>query len=115
MTPDPDSRALFDIGAQAERTSLAWQRTALGVVAVGALSIRWSVTENFPVFPGIALVVFGAIAGLFVVRQRYLRVLKTVTTGQNPLSRYIIGLTTVFMIVVIGAIAIGVAIEFSRE
>lgn len=110
-----DPRALFDVGAQAERTALAWQRTALGVVAVGALSVRWSVAEDFPVLPGIAMVVFGGLAGLFVVRQRYLRVLRTVQSAQTPLSRYLIPLTTIFMVVVLAVIALGVAVEFGRE
>lgn len=110
-----DPRELFDVGAQAERTALAWQRTALGVMAVGALSVRWSVTEDFPVLPGIALVVFGGLAGLFVVRQRYLRVLKTVHSDQTPLSRYLIPLTTIFMVGVLTVIAMGVAVEFTRE
>ena len=111
----PQSRRLFDIGAQAERTALAWQRTALGVVAVGALTVRWSVTEDFPVLPGIALVVVGGLAGLFVVRNRYLRVLQTVQSDQTPLSRYLIPVTTAFLVVVIAAITVGVAVEFARE
>lgn len=105
---------LFDVGAQAERTALAWQRTALGLVAVAALTVRWSVTENFPVLPGIGLAVAGGLAGLVVVRQRYLRVLHTVQTGQTPASRYLIGATTLFMVAVIVGIAVGVAVEFTR-
>lgn len=111
----PDTRQLFDVGAQAERTALAWQRTALGLVAVAALTVRWSVTENFPVFPGIGLAVAGGLAGLVVVRQRYLRVLRTVETGHTPTSRYLIGATTVFMVAVVVGIAVGVAVEFSRD
>lgn len=101
-----------DAGTAAERTALSWQRTALGVVATGALTVRWSVTEHFPMLPGIALTVFGGVAGLFVVRQRYLRVLTTVRTGQTPLSRYLVAATTAFMVVVIAGVAVGVASQF---
>jgi uncharacterized membrane protein YidH (DUF202 family) len=36
----PSEHALFDLNAAAERTSLAWQRSGLGMVGVGALFIR---------------------------------------------------------------------------
>ena len=77
---------LFDVGAQAERTALAWQRTGIGTIAVGALVLRWCVTENFPLWPGVVLAMCGGITTLFLVRQRYQRVLRTVTTAQTPLS-----------------------------
>jgi uncharacterized membrane protein YidH (DUF202 family) len=111
---DQQDGRLFDVGAQAERTAMAWQRTALGLVAVAALTVRWSVTENLPVLPGIALAVAGGLAGLVVVRQRYLRVLRTVPHGQTPVSRYLIPASTVFMVAVTVGIAVGVAVEFSR-
>ena len=107
---EPDRPA--DAGTAAERTALSWQRTALGVVATGALTVRCSVTEHFPILPGVALTAFGGIAGLFIVRQRYLRVLITVRTGRTPLSRYLIPATTAFMVVVEAGIAVGVASRF---
>lgn len=103
-----------EAGAQAERTALAWQRTAIGVVAVGALTVRWTIVEHFPALPGIALATFGGVAGLFVVRQRYLRVHQTVAAGRTPVSRYLIPATAAFMAVVVAAITVGVVIEFAR-
>ena len=107
-------RRLFDIGAQAERTAMAWQRTGIGVMAAGALVVRWSVAEDFTVLPGIALTVFGGFLSLYIVRQRYRRVLTTVEAGQTPLSRYLIPGTTVFLLVVVVATAIAVADELAH-
>lgn len=105
MTAGPD---------QAERTALAWRRTSLALIAVGALAIRWSVAEDFPPYPGILLTTFGGIVGLFVVRARYLRVLHTIETGQTPLSRHLIAVTTVVMLLVSIGFALGIAAEFAR-
>ena len=99
---------------QAERTALAWRRTSLGLIAVGALAIHWSVAEDFPPYPGVLLTTFGGIVGLFVVRARYLRVLHTIETGQTPLSRYLVPVTTVVMTAVAISFAIGLAAEFAK-
>jgi len=105
---------LFDIGAQAERTALAWQRTGIGAIAVGALVLRWCVTEDFPLWPGIVLAACGGVTTLFLVRQRYHRVLRTVSTGQTPMSRLLVPGTTLFMVVVVLGIGVGVCYEFLR-
>lgn len=105
---------LFDVGAQAERTAMAWQRTGIGVMAAGALLVRWSIAEGFTVWPGVALTVFGGFLSLYIVRQRYRRVLRTVEAGQTPLSRYLIPATTAFLVVVIVAAAIAVADELAH-
>lgn len=107
-------RKLFDVGAQAERTAMAWQRTGIGVMASGALVVRWSVAEDFTVWPGVALTVFGGFLALYIVRQRYQRVLTTVTAGQTPLSRYLIPATTAFLLVASVATAIAVADELAH-
>ncbi|MFN8088108.1 MAG: DUF202 domain-containing protein [Mycobacterium sp.] len=105
---------LFDVGAQAERTALAWQRTGIGTIAVGALVLRWCVTENFPLWPGVVLAMCGGITTLFLVRQRYQRVLRTVTTAQTPLSRFLVPGTTIFMVVAVLAVGFGVLYEFAH-
>jgi uncharacterized membrane protein YidH (DUF202 family) len=70
VTDRPD--AVFDLGLQAERTALAWQRTALAM-AIGALVAgRLAV----PVFGAGSLVVavlgvVGAVVVLVVSRRRY--------------------------------------------
>ena len=111
---DRDSEELFEFAAVAERTALAWQRTALGVVAVGALIVRWSLMEDFPVWPSVLLCAFGGLAGLFLVRQRYLRIKRTVRAGQSPRSRYLVPGATAFMVATIAIISAGVGIELTR-
>jgi len=102
-----------EAGTQAERTALSWRRTSLGLIGVGALAVRWSVTEDFPPYPGVILTAFGGVVGLFVARARYLRVLHTVSNGQTPLSRYLIPVTTVVMVLVALAFSVGIAAEFA--
>lgn len=110
----PDPHVLIDAGGPAERTALAWQRTALGVVAVGALATRWTVTEQYPVWPAIVLATFGGVVGLFLGRQRYLRILTTVRAGETPLSRYLVPATAVFMVLIAAALSVGIGIELTR-
>ena len=55
-------RHLLDAGAQAERTALAWQRTGIGAVAVGALLVHGHVNQHvLPLWPGLLL---ATVAGL---------------------------------------------------
>ncbi|GAY18404.1 DUF202 domain-containing protein [Mycobacterium sp. shizuoka-1] len=110
---DPDS-GLLDAQGVAERTALAWQRTVIGVLAVGALVVRWSITERFPPWPGVALTAVAALAALVLVRQRYQRVRDTVGAGQTPLSRYLVPGATLFMVVVVVGIGAGMLLEYSR-
>lgn len=105
---------LFDVGAQAERTAMAWQRTGIGVMAAGALVVRWSIAEDFTVWPGLVLTVFGGFLSLYITRQRYRRILTTVEAGQTPLSRYLVPATAVFLLVIVVAIAIAVSDELAH-
>lgn len=109
----PDS-GLLDAQGVAERTALAWQRTIIGMLAIGALVVRWSITERFPLWPGVALTAVTALAALVLVRQRYRRVRDTVGAGQTPLSRYLIPGATLFLIVVVVGIGLGMLLEYSR-
>ncbi|MCX2930187.1 DUF202 domain-containing protein [Mycobacterium sp. CVI_P3] len=112
---DDRESTLLDAQAVAERTALAWQRTIIGALAVGALVTRWSVTERFPLGPGIGVTVLVALASLFLVGRRYERVRDTVVNGQTPLSRYLVPGATVFMVVVILGVAAGVMFEYARS
>jgi uncharacterized membrane protein YidH (DUF202 family) len=109
----PDEHVLIDVGGPAERTALAWQRTSLGVVVVGALAARWSATEQFPVWPGIVLAAFGGVVGLLLGRQRYLRIMTTVRAGETPLSRYLVPAPAVFMVLIVAAVSVGIGIELA--
>lgn len=112
MTDAPEE--LLDIATVAERTALSWQRTVIGIIATGGLAVRWCVVEHFPVWPGIALAVIGAAAGLIVVPRRYRRVLESVRAGRTPLSRYLIPATTAFVAAVVAVMGVGVGIELAR-
>ena len=102
---------LIDIGAQAERTALAWQRTGIGMMAVGALVLRWDVTEHLPVWPGIVLTAVGGLGVLILVPDRYRRVLRNVRAGHTPLSRGMVPTATLSMFLVI----LGVGIELAAR
>lgn len=81
---------LFDPGAQAERTALAWRRTGLGLVGVGALLLH-SGGDGPAVLSlgvGAADVATGAVLAGVVAPARYRRTLADVTAGRTPLARW---------------------------
>jgi uncharacterized membrane protein YidH (DUF202 family) len=110
---DPQSD-LLDAQGVAERTALAWQRTFIGLLAVGALVVRWSFTQHFPPWPGVVLTALAALASLVLVRQRYQRVRDTVRDGQTPLSRYLIPGATVLVVVVVVGVGVGLLTEYAH-
>ncbi|AKK27565.1 DUF202 domain-containing protein [Mycobacterium sp. EPa45] len=104
-----------DATAVAERTALAWQRSMIGVIAVGALVVRWSVVERFPLWPGVVLTTAAALASLVVVRRRYRRVRDTVLAGQTPLSRYFVPGAAAFIVVLIAGVGAGIVSEYANR
>ncbi len=103
---------LPDATAVAERTALAWQRTLIGVLGVGALAVRWSVVERFPLWPAIGVTTVAALAGPMVMRRRYRRVRDTVLAGQTPLSRHVVPGATVLMVALVVGAGVGVVWEY---
>jgi uncharacterized membrane protein YidH (DUF202 family) len=102
---------LMDVGAQAERTALAWQRTGIGAMAVAGLLVRWDMTEHFPIWPDIALTVVGGVAVLFLVSARYRRMLQAMRAGRTPLARGMVPAATVLMVFFILDIGIELAVS----
>lgn len=98
-----DDGELLDVGAQAERTALAWQRTGIGAMAVGMLLMRGHVHQQLlALWPGLLLTVTAALAVLVLVPQRYRRVLRNVRARRTPLSRGLVpGATLVLTLITI--------------
>jgi uncharacterized membrane protein YidH (DUF202 family) len=81
------SERLWDPGTQAERTALAWQRTGLSAVVVGALLTQIGPGgQPLPPWPGLLVVVFGVAAAALVAPLRYAGVLRAARAGRTPLS-----------------------------
>jgi len=70
VSPPPD--AVVDLGLQAERTALAWRRTALGVGVGGVIALRVAGPVLGPV-AAVAAVAGGVLAALafWVAGRRY--------------------------------------------
>jgi uncharacterized membrane protein YidH (DUF202 family) len=94
----------MDVGTQAERTALAWQRTGIGAMAVGALLMHGHVHQNLlSPWPGLVLAVVGGAAILVLVPHRYRRVARAIQAGCTPLSRAMVpGATLVLVLVTVG-------------
>jgi uncharacterized membrane protein YidH (DUF202 family) len=95
--------SLLDDGAQAERTALAWQRTAIASMAVAALLIHARL--NGQLWAGLILAGSAAIAVLVLVPWRYRCVLRAVRAGRTPVSRPTVLVTAVLSVFVIIFIA----------
>jgi uncharacterized membrane protein YidH (DUF202 family) len=104
-------RQLLDVGAQAERTALAWQRTGVGAMTAGALLLRWDFTDHLPSWPGIVLTVAGGATVMFFGSNRYRRTLRAMRSGHSPLSRGMVPAATLAMVLVI----LGVGAELAAR
>ncbi len=95
-----------DPGLQAERTAMAWQRTALGVGAVGALLLHHTGGRTLAAIPGgLGLVV--ALILLLATEQRYVRTLRHVESGRPATSRLLVRLVSgVTVVMSVSALAI---------
>jgi len=105
---------LVDIGAQAERTALAWQRTAIGTMAVAALVLRWDATEHLPVWPGIVLAIAAGGTVLSFAPARYRRMLRAIRDGNTPVSRGMVPAATLATTLVILGISAELAISVTN-
>ena len=77
---------LLDSGVAAERTAMAWQRTALGLGGVSALLVHLAERNPVAAVPGAAglLVALGL---LLLSERRYERTLGAVEAGESPMGR----------------------------
>ena len=72
-----------DPALQAERTAMAWQRTALGLGGVSALLLHRAQGNPVAAIPGVAGMLV-ALALLVVIERRYERTVVRVVAGQAP-------------------------------
>ena len=95
---------------QAERTALAWQRTALGVVGVAALMGHRAITGGHPalLLPAGACALLGVVlfAGFGAVRDRQVR--EAVARDEPLPTGRLVRFATVVVVVVAVAAAVSV-------
>lgn len=75
----------MDAGLQAERTAMAWQRTALGIGGVSALLLHHAHGAILPSLPGVAGLL-GALALILVVEARYVHNSRHGEEGNSPMG-----------------------------
>ncbi len=92
-------------GLQAERTAMAWQRTALGLGGVSALLLHHAGGKVGPSIPGVAGLL-AALAVLLLVEARYLRrdhgELETSPMGVGPVR----AVATVTVLLAVAAVVV---------
>lgn len=91
--------SVFDPGLQQERTSLAWERTAVSMMIAGVLLARYAAQDAHPalVLPGVGMVLMGS--GVLVwagVHYEALHdLLRTGDSVTHPAAARVVGLATV--------------------
>ena len=100
--------AVWDRGAQAERTALAWQRTGLSAAAVGLLLVHTHPPGHvLPPWPGLLLLVVGGAVAAVVAPIRYRHIERCVRSGGGPLSTGTVPGTALLVLVsIIGVAAV---------
>ena len=75
----------MDPGLQAERTAMAWQRTALGIGGVSALLLHHAHGAILPSLHGVAGLL-GALGLILVVEARYVHNSRHGEEGNSPMG-----------------------------
>ena len=101
----------LDPGLQAERTAMAWQRTALGVGGLSALLVHVADRDLAAAVPGL-VGLLGAVALLLVGEQRYAWTLAHLETDRSPLDDVLVKVTATAAVALSGC-AIGVLLVTS--
>lgn len=99
---------VWDRGAQAERTALAWQRTGLSAAAVGLLLVHvHPVGHVLPPWPGLLLVALDGALAAAVAPVGYPHIERTVRSGRGPLcTRTVPGTALLVLTSVVGVAAV---------
>ena len=75
----------MDPGLQAERTAMAWQRTALGIGGVSALLLHHAGGAILPSLPGVAGLL-GALGLILVAEAKFVRNSRHGEAGNSPMG-----------------------------
>ncbi len=98
------------VETQPERTALAWQRTGLGVIAVGGLVAHGAVAHENPVLLAVAgvaaLLGLGVLGGLAPVRYRQVRRRLSTGTAMSAHGLLTAATAAVVLVAVAGATAV---------
>ncbi len=101
---DPHAHDVFDRGLGQERTALAWDRTGLAMIVVGALLVRdWATSASylFAAAGGVMMALGGFVLVTAYVRYgRLHRVLRSGGEVTNPRLVRLVGMSTVIFSVV---------------
>ena len=96
-----------DAGLQAERTSLAWSRTALTASVAALLVTRGGVVTHQSALTTAGVLLLGvAIATLVAARRRLTSITDAIAGGRSPVSRTGLLMLTV-LVVALGAAVLG--------
>ena len=115
MTPrstSEDPEPVARLGLQAERTSIAWQRTALTLTAFSVLMLHAANSQRLGQVPG-ALGVGVALWLLLSTEHRYSSSLRQVRDGRSPVAPRMI-LALAIAVVGLAAAAFAVLLLTSR-
>ncbi len=105
---------ILDPGAQAERTTLAWQRTGLALLGVGAvlLHVDGAAAGRLVRTVGLLDLVAGAAIGSVVAPARYRQTVRLVVGARSPLARRSVWVVTACAMATALAVAIDLAAPF---
>lgn len=104
LAPGPRDGPPLDPGLQAERTAMAWQRTALGVGGVGAVLLHEAGADLLAAIAG-GLGLLFALALLLAVDARYDRTVRRIEANRSPASPGLVGAVSVAALVLaLGAV-----------
>ena len=109
---EPEPEQVARVGLQAERTSIAWQRTALTLTAFSVLMRHAANSQRLGQVPG-AIGVAVALWLLLVTERRYSTSIRRVRDGRSPVAPGMI-LALTLAVVGLAVAAFGVLLLTTR-
>ncbi len=101
----PRTEPSHDVGLQAERTAMAWERTALGVGGVSAMMLHGTTSNLLTALPG--MLGLGVALGLLVMAQlRYEHTVRRIGDGLTPAAAPLV-LTLAVTVATLAVLSIG--------